>query len=102
MTKALGVVHVLVSGKATKYRLSEQPGQRVPTILAGACVGQNIARYRGQSEHVVEFAIGQNPASHVTTEPRNCSIRRRSKSSRTTSDSDSPVRCVIAASLDPG
>src|SRR5262249_38083264 len=39
MTQALGVIHILVSGKATKYRLPEQPGQCVPTILASACVG---------------------------------------------------------------
>jgi hypothetical protein len=32
------VVHILVAGKATKYRLPEQPGQCVATILAGACV----------------------------------------------------------------
>src|SRR5271169_7248084 len=31
------VVHILVAGKATKYRLPEQPGQCVATILAGAC-----------------------------------------------------------------
>src|SRR5215475_16068154 len=36
VAQALGVV--LVSGKATKYRLSEQPGQCMPTILASACV----------------------------------------------------------------
>ena len=29
VAQALGVVHILVSGKATKYRLPEQPGQRV-------------------------------------------------------------------------
>ena len=34
VAQALGVVHILVSGKATKYRLPEQPGQYVPTILA--------------------------------------------------------------------
>src|SRR5262249_23249574 len=39
MTQALGVIHILVSGKATKYRLSEQPGQCMPTILASRCVG---------------------------------------------------------------
>jgi hypothetical protein len=39
MTQALGVIHILVSGKATKYRLPEQPGQCVPTVLASACVG---------------------------------------------------------------
>jgi hypothetical protein len=59
MTQALGVVHILVSGKATKYRLSEQPGQCMPTILSSACVGQHITRHRGQSEHVVQFAVCQ-------------------------------------------
>jgi hypothetical protein len=39
--QALGVVHILVSGKATKYRLPEQPGQCAPIILATACVGLN-------------------------------------------------------------
>jgi len=62
MTQALGVVHILVSGKATKYRLPEQPGQCVPTILASACVGQHITRHHGQAECVVEFAIGQQPS----------------------------------------
>jgi hypothetical protein len=55
------VVHILVSGKATKYRLSEQPGQCVPTILATAYVGPNITRHLGQTEYVVEFAIGEQP-----------------------------------------
>jgi hypothetical protein len=62
MTQALGIVHILVSGKATKYRLPEQPGQCMPTILASACVGQHITRHRRQSEHVVEFAIGEQPS----------------------------------------
>ena len=57
MAQALGVVHILVSGKATKYRLPEQPGQCVPTILATACVGQNITCHRGQAECVVELAV---------------------------------------------
>jgi hypothetical protein len=42
---------------AGENRLPEQPGQRVPTILAIACVGQNITRHLGQTECVVEFAI---------------------------------------------
>jgi hypothetical protein len=72
VAQALGVVHILVSGKATKYRLPEQPGQCVPTILATACVGQNITRYLGQTEYVVEFAIKpatqhrRSPASRET------------------------------------
>src|SRR5262249_10865423 len=48
--------------KATKYRLPEQPGQCVPTILATACVGQNITHHLGQTEYVVEFAINQQPS----------------------------------------
>src|SRR6476620_11012303 len=62
VAQALGVVHILVSGKATKYRLPEQPGQCVPTILATACVGQNITCHLGQTEYVVEFAISQQPS----------------------------------------
>jgi hypothetical protein len=44
---AHALVHILVSGKATKYRLPEQDGQCVPTILATACVGQNITPHLG-------------------------------------------------------
>jgi hypothetical protein len=62
--QALGVVHILVSGKATKYRLPEQPGQCVPTIFATACVGRNITRHLGQTEYVVEFAISQSIGDH--------------------------------------
>src|SRR5262249_14443379 len=65
MAQSLGVVHILVSGKATKYRLPEQPGQCVSTILATACVGQNITRHLGQTEYVVEFAISQQPSIGV-------------------------------------
>jgi len=61
MTQALGVVHILVSGKATKYRLSEQPGQCMPAILASACIGQHITRHHGQADCIVEFAISEQP-----------------------------------------
>src|SRR5215510_12315375 len=57
VAQALGVIDILISGKATEYRLPEQPGQCVPTILATARVGQNITRHLGQTEYVVEFAI---------------------------------------------
>ena len=100
--QALGVVHVLVSSKATKYRLPEQTGQCVPTILASACVGQNITRHRRQPEHVVEFAVGKQPSigghhgaaklehqAAVKIEPENRVVRFTR-------------RVRIAASLDPG
>jgi hypothetical protein len=31
----------------------------VPTILAGARVGERLACHRAQSEYIVEFAVGQ-------------------------------------------
>src|SRR5665811_958785 len=45
---------------------------------------------------------GSRPASEVTLEPWNSSLRRRSKLSRGASDSDSPAGCAMIASLDPG
>src|SRR5262249_54058064 len=63
VAQALGVVHILVSSKATKYRLPEQPGQYVSTILASVCVGRNITTHLVQTEYVVEFAISQQPSS---------------------------------------
>jgi len=93
---------LLVSGKATKYRLPEQPGQCVPTTLATACVGQNITRHLGQTERVVEFAISQQPSIGGHQGAAKLGIKRRSKSSRTASDPDSPLGCTMAASLDPG
>lgn len=95
MPQALGVIHVLVSGKATKYRLPEQTGQCVPTILAGACVGQNITRHRRQSEHVVEFAIGKQPgigSHHRTAKLQHQSAVEIEPENRSF---DSPVGCVM-------
>src|SRR5262249_32496434 len=63
VAEALGVVHVLVSGKATKYRLPEQSGQCVPTILSTACVGQNITRHLGQTESEHQAAVEIQPNS---------------------------------------
>ena len=59
MAQALGVVHVLVSGKTTEHRLPQQTDQRMAAVLAGARIGERLARHRAQPECVVEFAIGQ-------------------------------------------
>jgi hypothetical protein len=59
MTQALGVVHVLVSGKPTEYRLPQHPNQIMATVLAGASVSEQLTRHRGQTECVVEFAVCQ-------------------------------------------
>ena len=86
VAQALGVVHILVSGKATKYRLPEQPGQCVPTILAGTCVGKRPTRHRGQPKHVVEFAIGEQPSiggHHGAAKPeRQAAVEMEPKSIR--------------------
>jgi hypothetical protein len=79
-----------------------QPGQCVPTILATACVGQNITRHLGQTEYVVEFAISQQPSIGGHQGAAKLEHQGRSKSSRTASDPDSPLGCAMAASLDPG
>jgi len=59
VAQALGIVHVLVAGETAKHRLPQQPDQCMATVLAGARIGEGLARYSAQSECVVEFAIGQ-------------------------------------------
>jgi hypothetical protein len=57
--ETVGVVHVLVAGEAAVDGLAQQIDEAVPAILAGATVGDDIARQRAQPEDLVEFAIGQ-------------------------------------------
>src|SRR5215831_2933863 len=97
MAQTFGVVHILVSGKATKYRLPQQTHQSMAAILARAGIGKNLARHRRQAECIVAFAVCNNPASDVTTEPRNWSISGRSKSNLRAPSSDSPAGFAIAA-----
>ena len=59
MAQALGVVHVLVSGKTPEHRLPQQPDQRMAAVLAGARIGEHLAGHRAEAECVVEFAIGE-------------------------------------------
>jgi hypothetical protein len=43
--RVFGVVYIIVYiRQGVQVRLSEQPGQCMPTILASACVGQNTTR----------------------------------------------------------
>jgi hypothetical protein len=70
-TQPLGVVHVLVTGQPPEHRLPQQPDQQMPSVLAGACLGQSLASACGQSKNVVQFAIGQQSAiggDHRTVE----------------------------------
>ena len=72
----------------------------MPANFAGAGVGQNFARHAAQAERVVEFSIGVQGSVGVTTEPRSCSFKRRSKSSLRASPSDSPAWLGVAALLE--
>lgn len=61
VAQTLSVVHVLISGEATKNGLPKHTGQCVSPVLASAGIGQDIARHYRQAESVVEFAIRKQP-----------------------------------------
>jgi hypothetical protein len=75
MTQALGVVHVLVAGEASKDGLPEQPNERMPPVLAGAGVGERFARHGGKPKRVVEFAIGEQ--SRVRSDHRSAKLEHQ-------------------------
>jgi hypothetical protein len=95
----VGVVDVFISGKPTEHRLAQHAHQIVATVPARARVNQVLARDGHHAKRGIEFAISQQPASEVTLEPWNSSLRRRLKSSRRASDSASPAGCAIIASI---
>jgi hypothetical protein len=64
------------------------------TILASACISQDIIRHPGRADCV---PIGKPAGTGGSKKPRNWSITRRSKSSRTASDSDPPAGCAMTA-----
>src|SRR5271156_3197071 len=97
MTEALSVVHVLVSGKPTEDGLPQHADKGMPAILASAVVGQDLARHRRQPERVVEFAIRQQSGIGGHARTRNCSIKRRSKSSLKAPSFDSPAGFVMTS-----
>jgi len=58
VAQAFCVVHIFVSSKPPKHGLPQQTYQGMAAVLAGACVGEHVARHRAETEPVVEFAIG--------------------------------------------
>jgi hypothetical protein len=95
MTEALSVVHVLVSGKPTEDGLPQHADNGMPAILASAVVGQDLAAIVDNPSASSSSRYANSPASEVTTEPRNCSIKRRSKSSLKAPSFDSPAGFVM-------
>ncbi len=62
MAQPIGMVHVLVACKPSEYRLAQQAGQPMATILAGASVGERIGTRVGQVQGVIQLAIGKQSA----------------------------------------
>ena len=60
--KSLSVVHILISGQASKHRLTEQPLDQVLDILAAPGLVQYRPAEIGQAENFVQFAMGQEPS----------------------------------------
>jgi hypothetical protein len=101
VAQALGV-HILVSGKATEYRAETTRPRRVDHSCH--CVRRPEHHAPSRSNRVRRRVRDMPAIQHRRSrgKPRNWSIKRRSKSSRTASDPDSPLGCAMAASLDPG
>ena len=76
MAQPLGVVHVLVSGKPPEHGLPQHPDQSMPAVLAGACVGERLARHGAQAERVVQFAVGEQ--SGVGGDDRTAKLKHQS------------------------
>ena len=52
--EALGVIHVLVSGKPTKHRLPKKSHEEMSDVLAAPPLRQNLSAQLGQSKRVIE------------------------------------------------
>ena len=57
----VGVVHILVAGQPSEYRLAQQARQSVATILAGARISKRIGTRVGQTHRVIQLAVSQQP-----------------------------------------
>ena len=62
MPQALGVVHILVSGKPTGDGLPQHPDKSMPAILAGSRIREPFACHRAETKRVIEFAMGKQPS----------------------------------------
>lgn len=62
--------------------MTEQANQPMATLLAGPHIGKHFTTRISLAHRVIQSAIGSNPASEVIAEPRNCSSKQQSNSSR--------------------
>jgi CRISPR-associated protein Csb2 len=96
--KAVGRVRELKLGRLGVWGIDPVMAMRPPLNLRAETW---TAHPKGATTWatMTPIVFDQHPKSRG--EPRNCTITRRSKSSRMTLDSDSPVGCAMTASLDP-
>src|SRR5262249_49231766 len=69
MTQALGVIHILVSDK---YRLSEQPGQCMPTILASRASRSSRLRRRVRDRPAAQHRRSPRTRETGASGPKAC------------------------------
>ena len=103
VAQALGVVHVLISSEAAEHRLPQQTDQRMAAVLAGARIGERLARHLGQAECIVEFAVRQQ--SRIGRDHGPAKLEHQAAVEIEPEEHrrfDSPVGCAMTASLDPG
>ncbi len=62
MRQPVRIVHILVARQAPKHRLAELAQQGMASVRAGAGVRQNLSSDLAQTEDIVEFAAGKQPA----------------------------------------
>lgn len=62
MSKALGVLYVLITTKATKHRLTKLPRRAMPSVLAGRTVPENIPGNLGQAKGIVKLPLSEQPS----------------------------------------
>ena len=61
-SETVSVVHVFISTKATKNRLTELSRQAVPSVLTGTAVLENIPGNLGEAKSIVKLAISEQPS----------------------------------------
>ena len=61
----VGVVDVCAAGEAREDGLPQEPGETVPTVPAGARIGDERRPDVGRTESVVELAVQQETASRA-------------------------------------
>ena len=97
LTQPLGVVHVLIAGDRRS-----KPTKRCRRFLPVRASANHSPPLVVRASTSSSSRYASNPPSEVITEPRNRSIRRRSKSSLSAALFDSPAGSAMAAPFDRG